>query len=325
MIDIFVNSLVDAWHIVPRVLVIMFVSLYGAQVLIETGLLRRLEFMGRPLARAANLPGEAGMTFVASFGSVLAGNTIVARLHNENIVGRTQTLLMALLNTTPVYIKETFTYQIPVIIPLLGLKVGLLYFLTFVASGVLKALFVITYGRMFLKPPISGQAAPGQDPVETVTSSAERGLVRILISAFLVQRKTFLRVAGIFVTTTLLICLVINSGMIIALTRYVGPLTDFFRLPSSCAIPVGTYMFSPLVGAASIGAMLKDGVLSDLQAIVACVLGSLLMLPIFSLRYSFARYSSIFGLSLGTLILSLSTGLGMLNRGAFLILFLSLG
>jgi len=77
------------------------------------------------------------------------------------------------------------------------------------------------------------------------------------------------------------------------LAEYVAPLTRVFGLPLSCAIPVSTYMFSPLVGATSIGAMIKDGVLSDLQGITACVLGSLLMVPVFTIRYSLAKYTSM--------------------------------
>ncbi|MBW1930010.1 MAG: hypothetical protein JRJ13_12765 [Deltaproteobacteria bacterium] len=322
MNSVFIHSLSDTWHIVPRVLIIMFVSLYAAQVLIKTGLLKRLEFIGRPLARLANLPYEAGITFVASFGSVLAGNTMLGKLYNENKMDRTQTLLAALLNTAPVYVKETFTYQIPVIMPLLGLKVGFLYFLTFIASGMIKVLFVIICGRIKLKDPKSETHSLDSNSADA-SMTANRKFGHILISSFADQGKIFLKVSGVFVTTTFMIFLLINNGVITVLSNYVGPLTDFFRLPPSCVLPVGTYMFSPLVGAASIGAMLKDGILTDLQGIKACILGSLLMLPIFSLRYSFAKYTSIFGFSLGSIILSVSTGLGMLSRGAFLLLFLS--
>lgn len=323
MSSLFVQSLIDTWHIVPRVLIIMFVSLYASQVLIEAGLFKRLEFMGRPLARLANLPHEAGITFVASFGSVLAGNTMIAKLYQEKRIDSSQTLLTALLNTTPVYVKETFTYQIPVMIPLLGIKVGLLYFLTFIVSGIIKTLFVIVYGRMRLKGPES--EALSVDPNSANTGmTTKRKFGEVFILAFTRQRKIFLKVSAIFILTTFTIFLLINNGVITGLVNYVRPLTDFFRLPPSCVLPVGTYMFSPLVGATSLGAMLKDGLLTDLQAITACVLGSLLMLPIFTLRSSFPKYTSIFGFSLGSSILLVSTGLGMLSRGAFLLVFLSI-
>lgn len=327
MSSIFVQSVIDTWHIVPRVLIIMFVSLYVSQVLIEAGLFKKLEFMGRPLARLANLPHESGVTFLASFGSVLAGNTIVAKLYQEGKIDRSQTLLTALLNTTPVYVKETFTYQIPVMIPLLGIKVGLLYFLTFIVSGIIKTLFVIVYGRMRLKGPESAERSVDPNFANTDMTTQRkfrRKFGEVFVLAFTSQRKIFLKISTIFILTTFTIFLLINNGVITGLVDYVRPLTDFFKLPPSCVLPISTYMFSPLVGATSLGAMLKDGILSDLQGITACVLGSLLMLPIFTLRYSFARYTSIFGFSLGSSILLVSTSLGILSRGAFLLLFLSM-
>ena len=323
MITLFAQSFIDTWHIVPRVLIIMFVSLYASQVLIEAGLFKKLEFMGRPLVRLANLPYEAGVTFLASFGSVLAGNTITAKLHQEGKIDRSQTLLTALLNTTPVYVKETFTYQIPVMIPLLGIKVGLLYFLTFIVSGIIKTLFVIVYGRMRLKCPESAERSVDPNSANTGMTT-QRKFGEVFVLAFTRQRKIFLKISTIFILTTFTIFLLINNGIITGLVDYVRPLTDFFKLPPSCVLPVSTYMFSPLVGATSLGAMLKDGILTDLQGITACVLGSLLMLPIFTLRYSFAKYTSVFGFSLGSSILLVSTGLGMLSRGAFLFVFLSI-
>jgi hypothetical protein len=323
MSSLFIQSLTDTWHIVPRVLIIMFVSLYASQVLIELGLLKRLEFIGRPLAKLAHLPHEAGISLLASFGSVLAGNAMIAKLHQEKRIDSNQTLLSALLNTTPVYIKETFTYQIPVMIPLLGIKVGLLYFLTFIVAGIIKTLFVVIYGRIRLKSPESQAYSLDPNPVNADTTSKRR-FSEVLILSFTRQRRLFLKVSSIFALTTFAIFLLINNGVITGLVDYVRPLTDFFRLPPSCVLPVGTYMFSPLVGATSIGAMLKDGMLSDLQGITACVLGSMLMLPIFTLRSSFPKYTSIFGFSLGSSILLVSMGLGMLSRGAFLLVFLSM-
>lgn len=208
MTDLFMKSLFDTWQVVPRVLIVMFVSLYASQVLIEQGLFKKFEFIGRPLASLANLPREAGITFVASFGSVIAGNAMIAKLYQDRRIDSGQTLLSPLLNTMPVYLAD-----------------------------------------------------------------------------------------------------------------YVQPLTEFFKLRPASVIPVGTYMFSPLVGASLIGTMIKDGILSDLQGFTACLLGSLLMLPIFAVRYSLAKYVSIFGFSMGSKILFVSTGLGMLNRVVFLMFF----
>ena len=319
MVDLLVKALVDTWEVTPRVLIIMVLSLYGSQVLIELGVFEKLAFIGRPLARIARLPAQAGLTFVTSLGSVVAGNAMLARLQQEGKLDGGQTFLIALLNSTPVYIRESFTYQLPVMLPLLGIKVGGVYFAAFLAAGVVRVLFVILAGRLRYRLPVA---------LETGSEISEaRGRVRprwreALLQGFTRQRKILLRVGIIFIVITFLIFLLMNSGLISKVVPYVKPLTDLFDLPPACVVPLGAYILSPLVGATSMGAMLRDGLLSDWEGIVACLLGSILMLPVFTLRVSFPRYAAIFGVGLGTKILATSTVLGMLTRALFLVFFL---
>ncbi len=324
------QSVVDTLSFVPRTLMIMFLSLFVTGFLIELGLFKRLEFVGRPLARLANLPKESAITFVASMGSVLVGNTMLAQFHREEVIDAKQTFLSALLNGIPVYIRETFTYQIPVIIPILGIKVGGIYFLTFLAAGFARLLFVISFGKIALKnsktnkkslnPILSDNQA--RVPKEVGRQAVRRTFREIFTSSFKREIKVFLKISLVFVSMTFIVFLLINNGILSRLKEVVQPLTDFFKLPSSAAIPVSTYMLSPLVGATSIGTMTRNGSLSDFQAIIACMLGGILMLPVFTLRYSLAKYTAIFGFSLGSRILLVSTLLGMLVRVFFLLVFL---
>ena len=321
MVDLLVQALVDTWEVTPRVLIIMVLSLYGSQVLIELGVFEKLAFIGRPLARIARLPAQAGLTFVTSLGSVVAGNAMLARLQQEGKLDGSQTFLTAILNSTPVYIRESLTYQLPVMLPLLGMKVGGVYFAAFLAAGVVRVLFVILAGRLRYRVPVAPALETGSE------ISDARGRVRprwreALLHGFIRQRKILLRVGVTFVVITFLIFLLMHSGLISKVVPYVKPLTDLFDLPPACVVPLGAYILSPLLGATSIGAMLRDGLLSDWEGIVACLLGSILMLPVFTLRVSFPRYAAIFGVRLGTKILATSTGLGMLTRAVFLLFFL---
>ncbi|HYA03803.1 MAG TPA: hypothetical protein VEI04_11885 [Syntrophobacteria bacterium] len=321
MVDLLLKALVDTWQVTPRVLIVMFLSLYGSQVLIELGVFDKLAFIGRPLAKLARLPAEAGLTFVTSLGSVVAGNAMLARLHAEGKLDGGETFLIALLNSTPIYIRESFTYQLPVMLPLLGLKVGGVYFAAFLAAGVVRVLFVIIAGRLCYARP----ARSGLEAQPKVAAAAEGGRPRLraaLVDGFTRQKRILLRVCATFVVITFLIFVLTNSGLISRVVPYVKPLTDLFDLPPSCVVPLGAYILSPLVGATSIGAMLRDGLLNEWQGIVACLLGSILMLPVFTLRFSFPRYAAIFGVDLGSKILATSTVLGMLTRAVFLVIFL---
>ena len=316
------HSLVDTWQVAFKVLIILFVALYISQVLIELGLFRKLEFLGAPLAKVANLPQEAGATFVASFGSVLAGNMMIAKLYAESRITKKQTFLSAILNTVPANIRDSFMFQIPVMIPILGFKVGLVYFSAFFSAGLVKVLFVIACGRG--KKEKSPEKNKKEPKPEEPDEKAKKKIKEIFLSALVFQRKVFVKLGFIFVLMTYLVFLLINSGIVTGMTEYVGPVTTFFKLPPACAIAVGTYILSPLVGAASIGVMLQNGTLTDMQGITACLLGSILMLPVFSLRFSIPRYTSIFGIIMGSCIVAVSTALGMFTRALFLLAVFSL-
>ena len=52
LIDAFMNTL----YILKRFAPIMFVSLFGMEILLQMGAMKKLEPLGRPLARLAHLP-----------------------------------------------------------------------------------------------------------------------------------------------------------------------------------------------------------------------------------------------------------------------------
>ncbi|MCG2704949.1 MAG: hypothetical protein L6309_02650 [Candidatus Omnitrophica bacterium] len=320
MPNIFAQAMMDTISYVPRTLLVMFISLFVSGVLMELGVFKKLEFLGRPLVRLARLPTESAITFITSAGSVIAGNTMLAKLYQEKRIGRREVFLSALLNGIPVYVKETFTYQIPIIIPILGFKVGGIYFLSFLASGIIKIIFVIVYGQLTAKRLKPCGAAIDFFPAEDKPfARTHKDIISVVLKR---EMKVFFRVSMTFISMTFIVFVLVNNGALGKLKEIVQPMTDFFKLPVSAAIPVSTYMLSPLVGATSIGTMLKEGILSDFQAIVACMLGGFLMLPVFSIRYSLAKYTAIFGLSLGTNIVVVSTVLGMIVRAIFLVVFL---
>ncbi len=316
MENIFIQSLVDTLTFVPRILIIMFLSLFISGLLIKLGLFKRLEFIGRPLARLANLPKESALSFIASFGSPVSGNTMLVKLYKQGLIDKRETFLSALLNRVPVYIKETFTYQIPVIIPILGFKIGGIYFLGFLLSGATILLFVILFGKGKLK-----KSRIGKDSFFDVVPIKQRP-DKLFALDFRHQIKTFFKMSSVFVSITFIVFLLMNKGAADRLKDMVQPLTDFFKLPVSAAVGVGSYIFSPLVGATSIGAMARNGSLSDFQAVAACILGSFLMLPVSALRYSLAKYTAIFGFSLGSKILLVSLFLQMMVKGVILLIVL---
>lgn len=316
--QVFIQSANQTLHLVPSVLLIMFIALVGTQVLMQLGSFRKLEPVGRPLALAAHLPCESSIAFISSIGSTLAANTMIAKFYQDGTINRKEVTLSAILNTTPVYLREGLTYQLAVVLPALGTKVGSIYFLTFLLVGVVKIFFVIVYGRMSLKR---------RDVLVCPTTSQwqKPSLGNALSSAVKTQKRTFIRIATIFTGLTYVTLFSTNAGLLTWVSQYISPLTMKLSLPASTAIPIGTFVVSPLIGVTSIGALIRGGEITEYYGILASLLGGFLMVPVFSLKHSLPTYSSIFGFKLGISIVAISTGLGMLVRGGIFFLFLMLG
>ncbi|MBA3066622.1 hypothetical protein FP828_09055, partial [bacterium] len=135
MSEIILDSLRDLLIFVPKTLFIMFISLTVTWALIRKGIIDKISFIGKPLTGIIGLPDETGIAFITSFGSSLSGNVMLSDFNKQGILTDYQTYLASLFSSIPIYIKESFIYQIPVIIPILGFKVGLIYFACFLFSG----------------------------------------------------------------------------------------------------------------------------------------------------------------------------------------------
>ncbi|MBU3955790.1 hypothetical protein KJ633_04950 [bacterium] len=312
MSEIILDSLRDLLIFVPKTLFIMFISLTVTWALIRKGIIDKISFIGKPLTGIIGLPDETGIAFITSFGSSLSGNVMLSDFNKQGILTDYQTYLASLFSSIPIYIKESFIYQIPVIIPILGFKVGLIYFACFLFSGFVKLLFVAVSARVRLTGINSARGAG-------LKLKAPAKSIRI---SYINQLKIFFRMGGIYASVTFIIFILVNSGYISHIEKFVSPLTDILKLPTAVAVPVGTYIFSPLAGASSIGAMLQNGNIAEIDAMIAVLLGSFLMLPVFMIRGSLAKYTSIFGTSLGIKIILTSTIIGMGTRLIFLIALL---
>ncbi|MEW5692143.1 MAG: hypothetical protein AB1765_02470 [Candidatus Hydrogenedentota bacterium] len=312
IINVINISIADMLDFVPRTLLIMFISISATWGLIDRGILDRIGKIGSFLVPLLRLPGEVAFTFVISIGSLLSGNIMLSDLNKKGILTEYQTYLGALFNSISVYIKESFTYQMPVIIPILGLKVGLVYFTCFLSSSIMILIFIVIKTRL---------RYTGADKSQKYNNNfLQKNKIHRL--SYFQQLKIFLKLATMYVCITFVIFCCINSGVISYIEKVVVPVTDILGLPDEIALPVGTYIFSPIAGATTIGTMINDGKIVEIDAMLACLLGSFLMLPIFVLRGGLAKYTSIFGFSLGVKIVTTSTMLGLSTRLLFIICIL---
>ena len=310
MIDLMIRVLDFA----SPILVMVFVGLFATGLLIEMGLMKHFSGFSRPLFKYINLPDTCGSAFLVAIGSTVAANSMVVKAREDHCLDEREMMLCALLNSTPAYIREIVTYQIPIILPALGPIVGGFYVMVFIITAMVKMLVVIVLSRLWFTKRTCSIADNGNDKRPRIREA--------LVKAFRKNRKLFLKIAVIYISMTTLVFALQERGTFEIFN--VLPLADLFGIPPQSIIPLTTYIASPIMGVSLLGPMIGDGSISYIQAMIVLMIGSMFMLPILSVRAILPRYVSIFGLRLGVKIVTLSTGISIVVRFVILVVLLSL-
>lgn len=318
--DIFLLSLEFTARLVFKMGSVMFVSLFGIEVLMQLGLMKYLRPIGKPVAKLANLPSESALTFLAAIGSMIAAHTMAAQFYQDGKLTDRELLVTGVLNTVPFHFKETLTFQLPIVLPLLGAELCLIYIAAFWLAGIIKLCFVVIYGRMKI------QRRHGLDDAFEVMECdpadpdcVKRSFIQLLTDAWNTRKKMFFRMITLLGAVTMIVQLLMNSGLMQAFERLIAPMTSLFNLPPAVLGPVSAYILSPTVGITYMSNLLGDHTVTQFQAIVALLAGGVLMIPVTRLRRTLPRYMAIYGLKNGSVICGLTTILSMSSRIAILI------
>ncbi|MFP4654202.1 MAG: nucleoside recognition domain-containing protein [Methanohalobium sp.] len=310
----YLDLLVRVLDFAVPVLVMIFIGIFGSGVLIEKGLMHKLSHFARPVFKYTYLPETCASAFLISLGSSVAANTMIVKHRDDGCLNRREVILCTLMNTTPAYIRSIFTYQIPIMLPALGIVVGSFYAFVFIITAVVKIAVVVVASRFFL----TENSCNVSDTPESEKISLKTALYRSLQR----EKKLFLKIAVIYLIMTTFVFILRDQGTFEVLS--VIPLADVFGLPPESIVPLTSYIASPILGASILGPMIHSGSVSYLQAMIILMVGSMFMLPLLGIKNIAPRYVSIFGLRLGLGIVTLSTSISIIIRLVILLILLAI-
>jgi hypothetical protein len=133
--------------------------------------------------------------------------------------------------------------------------------------------------------------------------------------------RIFLRIAGVYLIATTIIFYLQERGAFEIFS--VLPLAELFKIPSQSLVPLISYVASPTLGISLLGPMLHADEITNVQAMIVLMLGSMFMLPIFALRSQVPQKVAIFGARLGFQIVVYSTAISVFVRLLILLVLLS--
>lgn len=315
VMDIFLSSFEYSFFLTLRMGLIMFVSLFGIELFMQMGLMKYLRPIGVPIARLGHLPSESAVSFLTAIGSMIAAHTMTAQFHADGKMSDRDLILTGVANTVPFHFRQILTFQLPIVLPLLGFRLCLIYISAFVLAGLIKLAFVILWGRLRVR-----EKDGDGDAFDSISCKPDdpdcqpRSLGRLAKNSWEARKKMFLRMITLLGTVTLAVQILMNTGMLKWFETLILPAASLFDLPAAVVGPVSAYIFSPTVGIAYMSNLLSAEVVSPHQAIFSLLAGGLLMIPLTRLRRTLPRYISIFGFKHGMAICGLTTLFSMLSR-----------
>ncbi|MDK2834169.1 MAG: hypothetical protein PWP14_2210 [Methanolobus sp.] len=308
------SVLISALDFAIPILIVIFIGLFGTAVLIELGLMQRLSRFASPVFRFTNLPDTCASSFVVSMGSTVAANTMVVNFRDNGCINNREAMLCAVMNSTPAYVREIFTYQIPIVLPALGPVVGGFYVMVFIVTAIVKVTTVVVLSKLLLKK----NPCKFEETITEKKVSLREAVARSLRK----NKKLFMKISVVYLAMTTLVFYLRDRGAFELFS--VLPLADIFGIPPESIVPLTSFVASPILGISLLGPMLSNNGISPLQAMIVLMLGSMFMLPIFSIRTLLPRYISIFGARTGIGIVTFSTGISVLVRFVILLVLLSM-
>ena len=209
------------------------------------------------------------------------------------------------MNTFFGFAQHVFTYYIPVLIPMLGWHVGVLY----VGSRALISLAITLVGILagaLLLSETNVDEDVQLDP--DALDDEEQTPKQRLQAAWDRTRPTLRRLVPRLVIIYTLVTLLVGQYDITSITGSADPLVALVGLPAAAVPVIAVYTLDTTSGAATIAPLLGD-VFTPRQAVATLLLGGIISFAVSTFKRSIPFQYGIWGAEFGTKVIVVNTAL----------------
>jgi hypothetical protein len=308
----------DALLRVARITAVLSVGVFLANVAVAFGVVERVAGLSRFLTGPANLPDEVGTAILTTAASTTAGYGMLAEFRESGMLDDRATLVAVTMNTFFGFVQHIFTFYVPVLIPILGLEVGLMYVgaragisLGITLAGILGGALFVSERNVDRTKTVAADA-PDEDE-RTRREAIERAWERTVPKV----RRIVPRLAVVYVLVTLLVQYVdLRSA-----TAAADPLAALVGLPGAAVPVIAVFAFDTTAGAATI-APLVGGTFTPRAAVATMLLGGIVSFAVSTFKRSIPFQYGIWGPSFGSKVIAVNTSLKVVFIAAALVVVL---
>jgi hypothetical protein len=268
-----------------------FIGVFMANLLVELGLARLISRPLAPLMKLANLPPVFSVAAIVSIVDIRGGLSIVGSLREKNGIEDSAVVAYKLVTRPFSTVFFLLRYYLPISLAALGLFVGSIYIALSFATAFISMALGILYGRIRVKKPLAELKLPEK--------RKEKGdaLRESLKSAAEMTKKVLIR----YTIITAIISVLIFFGFFELLSKEFDIYTKQLGFSSNFAALISIHIFSPMSSVLTAGELLRNGLISVQECLVALLIGRFLFTAIMDYpRHSLPFYASIFPMKLAS-------------------------
>ena len=321
-----VGVVADVLGRVLRITVFLSVGVFLANLAVSFGLVEKIAVVSQYLTGPANLPDEVGTAILTTTASPTAGYGMLADFRESGVLDDRATLVAVTINTFFGFAQHIVTFYVPILIPILGARVGVLYVTTRGLVAFAITLTGIVAGAVLLNrdnvdrtqlaeegPTADDDAVP--DGGEGDGPNTTAGRVREAAGETVAKVRDILpRLAGIYVVVALL---VEYSEEILAflgeggatVTGAADALTGLLGLPGAAVPVVAAFALDTTSGAVVIAPLIENGTFTARTAVATMLVGGIVSFAVSTFKRSIPFQYGIWGREFGSKVIAVNTGL----------------
>jgi hypothetical protein len=311
------SLLVEVAGRIGRITLFIAIGLFLANLAVEFGAIQRIAALSKPLTKPANLPTEVGSAILATTGSATAGYGMLAEFRESGMLDDRATLVAVTINTFFGFVQHIFTFYVPVLIPILGLRVGVMYvgIRALISLGI--TLVGILAGAVLLSESnVDPTATPDVDDPDAETESNGEVLRAAADTTLDRLRSIVPRLAIIYAIVTSLVEYydeieallrpVVDLG---SLTAVAGSLTNIVGLPGAATPVIAAFALDTTSGAFVIAPLIENGTFTARQAVATMLVGGIVSFAVSTFKRSIPFQYGIWGPEFGSKVVIVNTAL----------------
>ena len=304
-------------EVLPRVLTISVAIAGGvafANVLVAFGAIRYIATLSKPLTGPANLPEEVGSAILTTAASTTAGYGMLAEYRDSGLLDDRATLVAVTINTLFGCVHHIFTFYAPVLIPILGLKVGLLYVGTRAGISLAITITGVVAGAVLLSARNINPEAMSEVDSQTRTDGGDDRTAneKLLDAGRGGLEKTWDILPRLAVVYTLVVLVTATYDLESITGGAADPLASVTGLPSAAVPVIVVYAFDTTSGALTIAPLVEDGTFTAEAAVATMLIGGIVSFTVSTFKRSIPFQYGIWGAEFGTKVIIVNTSLKIL-------------